>query len=170
VVSGFDPDSGLPEQLEKIEKNAQQRAEYLDESILVRDMKWPQIISIAVYWQVCRAAAGCVVIAEGTHAPLMGVVISGQMRAEKLDSTDTPRELARFGKGRIFGELAMMDGEPASASVVADSESTLLVLTAAAFEKLRADHPPTALIMVMTIARQISQKLRSTSGRLVDLM
>lgn len=160
----------LPEHLDLVDETEARRADYLDNCMLSQGIDWAQLQTIAKFWLVCEAPAEQVIIAERSTIPLMGVVISGVMRAEKVDSSGEHRELARFGKGRIFGEMAMLDNEPASASVVAASDARLLLLSVCAMEQLCEEYPGAALSMIKTIARQISQKLRHTSGRLVDLM
>jgi len=160
----------LPEQLELTDEDLARRAAWLDETMLSRGLQWRQIETLAGYWQACRATAGKTVLPEGWRPPFMGIIIVGKLRAEKLDSAGTPRPLAEFGPGKIFGEMSLVDGEPASAGVVALEQAVLLALTAERFECLRAEQPSIALSLLTTLARLLSQKLRATSGKLVDLL
>ena len=64
--------------------------------------------------------------------------------------------------------MSIIDGEPRSAAAVTAVESTLLVMSAEKFQKLLDEWPRVAVIVVMKIAKLMSQYLRHTSGRLID--
>jgi CRP/FNR family transcriptional regulator, cyclic AMP receptor protein len=63
------------------------------------------------------------IIAQGRAKVYRGVVPTG-------------RPLTRLGPGDFFGEIAVLDGGPRSATVVADGDVTVLRLTRSAFVKL----------------------------------
>lgn len=67
--------------------------------------------------------------------------------------------LAYLGRGSYFGEMALLTGEPRSASVVAVMDSELLVLTKEDFDYLLTTHPSIAL----TFSHVLSQRLRDLS-------
>ena len=64
--------------------------------------------------------------------------------------------------------MSLIDGEPRSASAVAATDASLLVMTAANFAALNETLPGIGLILALKIAKQMSQYLRLTSGRLID--
>jgi CRP-like cAMP-binding protein len=64
--------------------------------------------------------------------------------------------------------MSIIDGEPRSAAAVTAVESTLLVMTADKFNRLLDEWPRVAVVLVMKIAKLMSQYLRQTSGRLID--
>ena len=75
------------------------------------------------------------VTAAGEPAQSMFFVVSGQLEEEN-------DEIARMlGPGHHFGESALFNGHPHSASVVARSHSRLLELTAEDFKTLLKKHP-----------------------------
>ena len=64
--------------------------------------------------------------------------------------------------------MSLIDGEPRSASVIAEEPSLLVVLTGEGLAALSSDVPRLAIKVLLKIAKLISQRLRQTSGALVD--
>ena len=64
--------------------------------------------------------------------------------------------------------MSIIDGKPRSASAVSGSDATLFVMTAAQFTGLNEALPGIGITLALKIAKQMSQYLRQTSGRLID--
>lgn len=71
-----------------------------------------------------------------------------------------------IGRGGVFGEVALLDGEPRSADAFAAEESDLLVLERAQFLPFLSQHPDVALRIITLLC----QRLRQTSEHLEDAM
>jgi CRP-like cAMP-binding protein len=67
--------------------------------------------------------------------------------------------------GGYFGELAAIDGQPRSATVVATAPTLTASLQAPAFREVLMTHPPIALALLKRLARVI----RQSTGRIMDL-
>ena len=100
----------------------------------------------------------------------MYVLVSGRVETRKDDGSNHRTVIAAECKGRSIGEMSLIDGEPRSATCVVTEPSTLLCLTADNFRKLGEQYPALALHLSMRIARQISRRLRATSGQLVEYL
>ena len=74
--------------------------------------------------------------------------------------------IAVLKTGEFFGEMALLDGLPRSASVKAAESTTCVVMTDKAYEKLRADRPKTALKIMDIIIRVLSNRLRQANKNL----
>jgi hypothetical protein len=105
-----------------------------------------------VTWQV--ATPGEVVIAEGTVGDSMYFVLSGEMRVT-FGSTDTEAQVRRLGPGEPFGEMALFEGAPRSATVTAVKRSRLGRIDHAEFEELVEDVPGIALAICRVLSRRI---------------
>ena len=68
-------------------------------------------------------------------------VEDGLVKVTMMSRADVERILAFLGPGAIVGELALIDGRPRSASVVAVRETTLKFLSRATFEAFTREHP-----------------------------
>jgi CRP-like cAMP-binding protein len=64
--------------------------------------------------------------------------------------------------------MSIIDGEPRSASALTGSDAVLFVMTAEQFQNLNRALPGIGIDLVLKIAKQMSQYLRQTSGRLID--
>jgi CRP-like cAMP-binding protein len=98
----------------------------------------------------------------------MVLIIKGRVDVVKFDSQRTPKKITTIGPGKTIGEMSIIDGEPRSASAVIGSEATLFVMTAAQFNGLNEALPGIGITLALKIAKQMSQYLRQTSGRLID--
>jgi hypothetical protein len=91
------------------------------------------------------------------------VVMRGQVDI-RLDDKSPP--LASMGPGKIFGELAFLDGSPRTAHATAVQPSILLVLHREAFSRLVASEPHLGMMVMRNIAVDLSAKLRQASSTL----
>jgi CRP-like cAMP-binding protein len=66
--------------------------------------------------------------------------------------------------------MALIDGEPRSATCITAMPCKLVILTKENFLRILAEQPGLGVKIVMKIARLLSQRLRKTSGMLVDYL
>ena len=62
--------------------------------------------------------------------------------------------LSRLGPGQFFGEMALLDGQPRSADVVALEPSKCLALTSWSFKSIVSNHPKMALKLLEESTRR----------------
>jgi CRP/FNR family transcriptional regulator, cyclic AMP receptor protein len=144
------------------------RAILLDETRWANEFAWPEIESLAAHLRVDRRAKGQVVCKEGDVDPSLFVIAKGSVAILKHDAGENERLLARLGPGQTIGEMALLDGQPRSASVVAAEDLVLLVVTRAELERLVEEKPRLGVKFLWKLARLLSQRLRQTSGALAD--
>src|SRR5690242_5103598 len=115
--------------------------------------------------QDVQVAAGAPFFLEGEAAKAMFVLESGRVAVGKRrDGVD--RRLRELCAGDCFGEMALIDMSPRSASVIALEDCSAIRLTNAdLFRVYQADLEQFALIQ-MNIARELSRRLRLANERL----
>ncbi len=108
---------------------------------------------------------GEVVVAEGGTAREMYVVIGGELEVVKQTAGGGDVRVALFGPGDWFGEMAIVDPQPRSATVRAVAPTMVLEVTGEDVERLlyRKDLKSYALF-IMNIARELSRRLRVADG------
>jgi CRP/FNR family cyclic AMP-dependent transcriptional regulator len=99
---------------------------------------------------VAEYAGGDVVLVGGERPDFLYVILSGTARVVGKPAARALRD------GDYFGELALLDGQPRSASVVADGELHVIKIPASAFREAIEREPEIAL----TIMRELAQRLR----------
>jgi len=114
---------------------------------------------------------GDAVVEEGDQAREMYVVIGGELEVVKEAKTGGDVRVALFGPGDWFGEMAILDVQPRSATVRAVAPTMLLRITAEDVDKLlyRRDLKAYSLF-VMNIARELSRRLRVADGILAQFV
>lgn len=80
-------------------------------------------------------AAGVTIVEEGAPGRGLFVLLNGEVDVSKRDG-DTKVLLATLGPGDVFGEISLLNNEPASATVTAAKQSTVLFLAREVFERL----------------------------------
>ena len=77
-------------------------------------------------------------------------------------------ELALLGSGAIFGELALFEHRPRFADVLAVTDTVLLKISEPMVHAFAGLYPAAAYKLLAGIIREISDRLRKTSTRVLD--
>jgi CRP/FNR family transcriptional regulator, cyclic AMP receptor protein len=110
----------------------------------------------ASYGDVLTFAAGTVVVAEGETGDEMFVIARGSVAVETQKDGQRQR-IAELGPGEIFGELAVVDRETRSATVIAlDDGVDVIPVNQARFVFLVSQQPAFALFVI----RKLGERLR----------
>jgi len=94
--------------------------------------------------------AGRVLIEEGTLGRELFLIVSGTATVRRKG-----RKVATVGTGQHFGELALLDHRPRTATVVSESEMTLLVLGQREFNALLDTTPALARKLMAAMATRL---------------
>jgi len=103
--------------------------------------------------------AGDVLAAEGDSGVGFFLIVEGTAKV-----VVNGRSRTKMGPGDVFGEIALLDGGPRSATVVAESPVRLLGLTAWVFKGLVEQNPSIALKLLEVVAG----RLRAASSSPAD--
>jgi CRP-like cAMP-binding protein len=108
--------------------------------------------------------AGEVVIKENDQAAGFFVVAGGKLEAVRGADSANPQVLARYGPGDFFGEMALFEGFPRSATVRAVEDSECLAMTRWDFTAEMKNHPEIAVSMLPVLVR----RLRDADAKLAE--
>jgi len=142
----------------------------LDSTQMFRDFEWAQIEALSTYIQLYHAAPGTVLFHEGERGDFMCIVLKGKLDVRKQDAQGVDVSVATVYAGRSLGEMVMVDSEARSATAVVMEQAVLAVITQESFQAITRDKPSLAIKLLLKIAQLISQRLRHTSGILVDYL
>lgn len=93
---------------------------------------------------------GRCLMAEGDRGEEMFVIVSGRVRVEREG-----QRLNTLGAGDFFGEIALVDGGPRTATVTAEEPSRLLVITHREFRSMMEEFPEVAAEVLNALAHRI---------------
>jgi CRP/FNR family cyclic AMP-dependent transcriptional regulator len=108
---------------------------------------------IASLGSLARFEAKEPIVNAGDPGDAFYVILSGRAKVRR----GSGRAVAELGPGVYFGEMALLDGAPRSATIVAETATTCLMLTRKRFAKILRDEPTVALALLRTLAARVRQ-------------
>lgn len=120
-------------------------------------LKRAELNSLARSAKLVRYTPGELLVKEGDEASAFFVLSSGQAEVVKGLGQKRERVLAQLGEGDFFGEMALLDGFPRSASVRAVTECECLVLVRWDFLGLLRTSPELALPILPVLSRRLRE-------------
>lgn len=145
-------------------------AAMLEKAQMFKDLDWSQIEALSGYVELYRAAPGGVLFREGDRGDFMCIVLQGKLEVHKENNQHVDKIVSTVYAGRSLGEMTIVDGEPRSATAIAIEPSMLAVLTQENFLLIMREKPALSAKLLLKIAQLLSQRLRLTSGILVDYL
>src|SRR5215211_820924 len=103
--------------------------------------------------------AGHVVFRDGDPGSSLYLVTEGRASVH-LRHEDGDIRLVTFAAGAVFGELALLDQGPRSATVTADEDLRGFGLSEASFAVLRREQPDLAIKLLTALGRELSVRIR----------
>lgn len=123
------------------------------------DMDDLQIMSFAKYLDQVRVRQFEIVVREGDPGDAMYLILDGELRSR---SVHEGRETTfnTMSSGEFFGEMALLDHGPRSADVVANKDSSLLKISAAAFDRIIKEAAALAAPFLYALSRTEVARMR----------
>lgn len=106
------------------------------------------------------------IIKVGDAAQELFILVSGRVSVLVGAEGGVKRRLATFSPGMIFGEVALIDSAPRSATILADSAVDCVLLSLADFERLGETHPTIKIKLLENLSRGLCRKLRKANREL----
>jgi HEAT repeat protein len=104
---------------------------------------------------------GEVIVREGDPGDELYLLVEGSVDVVKSAGTPAEERVNALGVGAHFGEMAVLDGSPRSATVVAASDARVLVLEGSRLRELVHEMPELAFDLL----RVLAERLRRAEGR-----
>jgi hypothetical protein len=106
------------------------------------------------------------VFAKGDAGDEAYIILRGKISIQ-LDK-ESP-SVAQLGDGKIFGEMAFLDGSPRAAYAVATQPSILLVMKKSGFIDLVRREPTLGMVVMRNLAHDLALKLRGVNDALAGV-
>ena len=95
------------------------------------------------------------IVEEGLPGDYMYVIQEGRVKVTKLSGDGREKILEMMGPGDFFGEMALLDRAPRSASVTALSETVILALARNDFLSVLRRSPDLAMAVIQELTRRL---------------
>jgi len=138
-------------------------AQAIDRLSLFRGLSDEQAARVACACTVQEHAAGSRLFAEGVHAEGMQIVIDGRLR---IDVEGTA--VGAVGAGESVGEVALLTGEPHSASATAEGPVVVAHLGRAGLRELTRQRPDVGVVLYRNLALGLGRKLQRVDASLAS--
>ncbi|QDW36204.1 cyclic nucleotide-binding domain-containing protein [Bradyrhizobium sp. KBS0727] len=126
---------------------------------LVSDFTAGQIERLRSWLEPVAWSAGEVVFHSGDPGSSLYLVTQGRASVHILHDGGDIR-LATFAPGAVFGELALLDRGPRSATITADEDLKAFGLSEASFAVLCQQQPDLAIKLLTALGRELSVRIR----------
>ena len=137
-------------------------AELLKQHPLLARLTLEQVLRFASSGELESFAAGENIVEEGTMGDALYLILSGAATVH-VGGVDS-RPLAALLPGEFFGEMSLVEPAVRSATVRATEPTEVFRVPHFALAKLLEDDPVVLHLVLVTIVRVLSQRLRDTNA------
>ncbi len=139
---------------------------YLGEGSLFAGLTGAQVERLAEFARLSQYADGDVVVAGGSLGDSLYILDDGQVDVCSSDGQGREVLLTTVGeRGAFFGEVALVDPGPRSATLRARGPTRLLQFSVNTLGAFFAEHPDAQLLVLRNIARTLARRLRQANVR-----
>ncbi len=142
---------------------------FLLDAPMFGDLDAIELSQIVHIMQVQGLRTGAFVFQEGDPGDAWYLVYDGEVEVYK-EPDGGKRTIAILGRRACFGEMAILDGSPRSATVIATTEVTAFRFPRLDFNELISSGNLAAYKLVYQMALVLVSRQRKTTSRLVELL
>lgn len=146
---------------ERLRREVNLKIEALKGMPLFRYLVHAEILRVLNHTDIRELSAGDLVVREGDPGDELFIILEGDCLVTKGGS-----EIAQLGSGAHFGEMALVDNAPRSATVTALADSRMLVLARKEFFAIIRKEPKTANKLMWSFLQVLTARLRETNEEL----
>jgi CRP/FNR family cyclic AMP-dependent transcriptional regulator len=132
---------------------------------LFRTLSPTELQEIIAISKLLRVRQGVTVVEEGDVGGAMYILVEGRVEVRKNLPGGEKTPLAPLAAPTVFGEMALIDRSPRSASVVTLTDAVLYQINLQAFNQLREALHPAAFKVLREVAPTMCQRLRQLNDR-----
>ncbi len=132
---------------------------------LFRDLEPEELAAVAQLARRRSIPKGSIIFESGDEGADVFVIASGKIKIVTASPEGKELILAVLGAGQVFGEMALLESAPRSASAVADTAVEVVGINRKEFEQLLQRHPTISLKLLQIL----SGRLRRANRRMQSL-
>ncbi|WP_417830613.1 SLC26A/SulP transporter family protein [Thalassospira sp.] len=139
-------------------------------SLLLKGMTRAQISTLSHTTQRQRFAKGDIIFSQDDECDRAYFLIYGRVDVLiDVPGTGRKKRISTFSEGTMFGEFAVLDGAPRSATIVAATNALCLSIERTDFTSLRKAHEDIATILFLNLSKVFARRLRLANTMMSEL-
>ena len=139
-------------------------------SVMLRDLSEADLQTLAALCETREMGEGTTIFLENMPGEALFLIRKGIVRISKMFAEGDEKTLVVLGPEDIFGEMAIVDGLPRSATARVTEDAELISLKKKDFEALCKKDPGLGLKLVMNIVRVFSKRIREANDEYQDML
>ncbi len=143
-----------------------ENTEYLRTVFLFRELTAMELVQVNKVLRTKRVPKGTELLREGEGGEDMFIIKKGAVDIYKGEGL-SKRKIAHLLPGSHFGEIALIEGGPRTATVVALEDSELLTLNRKDLEGLLSQNEHIALKFYKAFTKALCDRLRQSNDNLI---
>jgi len=163
VTVRVEPDEAASAEVEEKAAEVNLTLEMLRQIPLFKYATYKELVHVVNITEVMDFAAGQPVFEEGNEGDYLYVVMRGRVRLHKGDT-----DVTSFEPGQHFGEMALVDRAPRSASATAEVDSRLLAIHRSDFYALVRQETSLSVKILWSFVQVLADRLRATTASLSE--
>jgi len=139
-------------------------------SSLFKGMTDAEMTALAKVFHEKAMTEGATIFVEQMPGEMLYLIQSGTVKISKMLAEGEEKTLVLLGPEDVFGEMAILDGSPRSATARVAENAHLLCIKKTDFEILCDEHPRLGMKLMRNIIRVFSQRIRDNNDEFRDML
>ncbi len=139
-------------------------------SVMLQCFSDEDLGNLAGFCEIREMSEGTTVFIENMPGESLFLVKRGTIRISKMFAEGDEKTLVVLGPEDIFGEMAVIDGLPRSATARVAEEAELISLKKKELERLCRENASLALKLVSNIVKVFSKRVREANEEYRDML
>ena len=139
-------------------------------SMMLQGLAAEELARLAGFCELRTMGEGTTVFIENMPGESLFLVKKGTIRISKMFAEGDEKTLVVLGPEDIFGEMAIIDGLPRSATARVAEDAELISLKKPDFEKLSREDAALALKLLINIASAFSGRVREANDEYREML
>lgn len=135
---------------------------FLKRSLLFEKIPKRKLIHVLEVLKECTYIKGENIFKEGEIGRALFIVRSGKINISRTMSDGSQKLVSEVKSGEFFGEMALIDENPRSATAIASEDTKVFLLFKIKLDTLLYAQPAIGVVIAVALAKILSARLRCT--------
>ncbi len=145
-------------------------ADMLKDIHIFKNLDYKERLKIAKFFRRKRYSKDTRIVKEGEAGDRMFVIEKGKVKVTKQILGNKEKTLVELKEGDFFGEMALLDGSPRSASVYAVEPVDMLELYRVSLLEFINKYPKIGIKVLKNINKFLVARIRESGDKIKDLI